>query len=65
MWKKNFKLNKKDWYNYGPNKYDYAYSIVKHIINNYSQDEIIKLISDAKYLRDKCDNIFKEILFLE
>lgn len=44
-----------------PNNYSYAYTIVKYILNNYSNDEIFKLISDLNYFKDKSKSIFKKL----
>ncbi len=42
------------------NNYSYAYTIVKFILNNYKKEEIVKLYSNANYLREKSNNIFIE-----
>lgn len=54
-----FDMLKKDFSHYKHN-YNYAYSIVNYILNNYSEEEVIKLYSDSNYLRSKADTIFDE-----
>ena len=54
-----FERLKNDFMHYKGN-YDYAYTIVKYILNNYSKEEIVKLYSNPEYLRGKQDTIFKE-----
>ncbi len=56
-----FNRLKKEWNNYGKNKYSYAFTIVNYIINNYSKEELDKLISDSNYLREKSNEIFNNI----
>ena len=54
-----FNILKNDFGRYKGN-YNYAYTIVNYILNNYSKEEIHKLYSNPHYLREKQDIIFKE-----
>lgn len=40
--------------------YIYAYTIVKYVLNNYSNEEIEKLYKNPNYLREKSSKIFEE-----
>ena len=40
--------------------YNYAYTIVNYILNNYSDEEIEKLYKNPDYLRKKSNKIFEE-----
>jgi len=50
---------KNDFRHYKGN-YNFAYTIVNYILNNYSKEEIHKLYSNPDYLREKNDMIFEE-----
>jgi hypothetical protein len=42
------------------NNYCYAYTIVNFILNNFKKEEIVRLYSDADYLRKRSNDIFLE-----
>jgi len=56
-----FNQLKSDFRHYKGN-YEYAYSIVNYVLNNYSDEEIFKLYSDPNYLREKAELIFTEAI---
>lgn len=47
-------------FNHYKNSYPFAYTIGKYLFENYSDDELFKLSSDAEYLKMKTDLIFEE-----
>lgn len=50
-----------DFKNFGKGSYRYSYTIVNYILNNYSKEEIYKLIYDTNYLFDNSYSIFENI----
>ena len=54
-----FNKLKNDFGHYKGN-YIYAYTIVKYVLNNYSNEEIEKLYKNPNYLREKSSKIFEE-----
>lgn len=54
-----FDMLKNDFRHYKGN-YRFAYTIVKYVLNNYSNEEIERLYKDPEYLRERADIIFEE-----
>ena len=54
-----FEELKNDFRHYHGN-YNYAYTIVNYILNNYSEEEIEKLYRNPDFLRENADKIFEE-----
>lgn len=54
-----FNTLKSDFRHYKGN-YDFAYTLVKYILNNYSEEEIYMLYTNANYVREKSELIFNE-----
>lgn len=40
--------------------YSFSYTLVNYILNNYTEEEIIRLYKEPDYLREKADIIFEE-----
>lgn len=40
--------------------YNFSYTLVNYILNNYSEEEITKLYKDPDYLRERAQSIFEE-----
>ncbi len=50
-----------DFKNFGKGSYKYSYTIVKYILNNYSKEEIFRLLHDSEYLLENANKIFEEV----
>ena len=54
-----FDMLRSDFRHYS-NAYQFSYTLVNYILNNYSDDEIERLCKDPDYLRSRADKIFDE-----
>ena len=50
---------KSDFRHYKGN-YNYSYTLVNYILNNYSEEEITELYKNLNYLREIAERIFEE-----
>lgn len=55
-----FELLKNDFIGFGKGNYEFSYTIVYYILNNYEKDEIEKLVLDSRYLKANSKRIFDD-----